>query len=121
MKHILTSIAFFFSLVLAPALAHAGAPVEGSWYTKDAEATIEIKVSDGVLTGKLAASTDERAKIGTVILKDFVRDGDGWRGKMHAPKRGKIVDAYLMVKNGKLVIEVSAGLRTKTVTWTRAG
>ena len=121
MKHILTSIAFFFSLVLAPALAQAGAPIEGSWHTKDAEATIEISVRNGVLTGTLEASTDERAKIGTVILKDFVRDGDGWEGKMRAPKKGRVVDAHLTVKNGKLVIKVSAGMRTKTVTWTRAG
>ncbi len=121
MKHILTSIVLFFSLVFAPTLAQAGSPVEGRWHTKDAEATIEINVRDGVLTGTLEAATDERAKIGTVILRDFVRDGDGWKGKMRAPKKGRTVDAYLTVKNGKLVIKVSAGLRTKTLTWTRAG
>ena len=40
---------------------------------------------------------------------------------MRAPKKGRVVDAHLTVKNGKLVIKVSAGMRTKTVTWTRAG
>lgn len=121
MKHLLSSLAFILSLFLAPALVHAGEPVEGKWHTPTAEGTVDIDVEDGVLTGKLVESTKKKAKLGTLILRDFRKSGDGWKGKIYAPKRGKTADATLTLQNGKLVIKVAAGLRTKTIIWTRAG
>lgn len=120
MKHILTSLVFILSLVMGSNLAHAGSPVEGRWHTPKQEGTIEVKVDGGVLKGTLVGSEDKGAKLGTVILRDFVRSDNKWKGKIYAPKRGKVMDAELSLQNGKLVIKVSAGFRTKTIVWTKA-
>ena len=121
MKHLMSTLALVLSLLLAPAVVHADEPIEGRWHTPKAEGTVEIDVDGGVLTGKLVASTNENATLGTVILRDFRRSGDGWKGKIYSPKRGKTADATLTLEDQKLVIEVSAGLRTKTIVWTHAG
>lgn len=106
--------------LLGSSVAHAGSPLEGRWDTPKKEGTVEVTIQDGVLTGKLVESSHRKAKLGTVILRGFVRDGDKWVGKIHASKRNKTFDAELTLHGDKLSIEVSSGLVNKSVTWTRA-
>ncbi|MEM1084386.1 MAG: DUF2147 domain-containing protein [Verrucomicrobiota bacterium] len=108
------------ALLMMASLAHADLPIEGRWLTPKAEGTVEIKVDEGVLIGRLVASTNEKAKLGTVILRDFVRSGDRWTGKIYTPKHDRVLDAELSIRDGELIVKVSAGFRSKSVTWTRA-
>ncbi len=120
MKKSVFSLVFVLAILVVPAVTHANTPIEGRWHTPNAEGTVEIKVAEEALSGKLVASSNIRAKLGTVILRDFVRDGDKWKGKRYVPKRDKILDAQLSLHGGKLVVKVSAGLRHKSIIWTRA-
>jgi uncharacterized protein (DUF2147 family) len=79
-----------------------------------------IMTEDAASTSTLVESTHSKAKPGTKILRGFNRDGHEWVGNIYVPKRRKTLNAELTLKDGKLAIEVSAGLRTKSVVWTRA-
>ena len=118
MKHLLSPLVLLLSLLM-PAAAQAGAPVEGRWHTGQKGGVVEIDVEDGVLRGKLVASKDRRAKLGTVILRRFVKRGGVWVGKIYAPKRDRVVDAKLKLNDGEINIEITAGRMQKSVTWTR--
>lgn len=113
------SVAVFLVLI-GTSVARAGSSLEGRWNTPDEASTIEVSIKDGILTGTLVASTEPRAKLGTVILRGFVRRGDKWVGKIYVPKKDRTADAEATLKDGKLTIKVSAGLRSKSVVWTRA-
>jgi len=111
----------FLTLLCVMASTASGAlPLEGRWLTPEGEGTVEIRVVNGVLEGELVASTNKQAKLGTLILRDFVRSGDGWKGRLYAPKHDRTLNAELALRDGKLVIKVSAGIRSQSVIWTRA-
>lgn len=109
-----------FLFVLGSSVSHAGTPIEGRWHTPKQEGTVEVTIANGVLTGTLVESTNPEAKLGMVILRGFVRNGETWEGEIYLPKRDKTMDAELTLKDGRLEIEVSSGLRSKSITWTRA-
>ena len=81
---------------------------------------VEIKKEGDVYNGTVVKSDVEKA-IGKVVLRDFKKDGDEWKGKFYAVKRDRMVDATLK-PTGEDAMEmvVSAGPRTKTVPMTRA-
>jgi len=120
MKLQLSSMMKVLALFCMATLAHASSPIEGRWHTPGKEGTVEIEISDKVLSGKLVASTHEEAKIGAKILRDFVSNGKSWKGKVYIPKKDKTLDAELSLQDGSLKMKVSAGLRSKSIIWTRA-
>jgi uncharacterized protein (DUF2147 family) len=102
-----------------PATAQATAGVAGKWHTPEDGGVIEVKENSGVVTGTLVASDNPQAPLGTTILRGFTKRGDVWVGTIYAPKRGRTAEATLRLDGDKLVIEVQAGMRTKTIVWTR--
>ena len=82
-------------------------------------AEVEIKKEGDVYNGTVTKSDVEKA-IGKVVLRDFKKDGDEWKGKFYAAKRDRLVDATLKsAGDDTMEMVVSAGRRTKTVSMTR--
>lgn len=104
----------------APVAAQA-ASIEGRWCTGKDDAVIEVSVSGGTLSGKLVATSEKRAKLGTTILRDFKKEGTVWKGTLYAPRRSKNLPAELTQQGDALHITVQSPLGEKSVEWTRGG
>ena len=65
---------------------------------------------------QLKPNYNPKAKIGTVILRDFQKKGNVWKGKLYAVKRGRLV-ASIKPSNDALNITVYASFITKSLTW----
>ena len=115
MKMLLISIVLLFV-----SLGQDQDDITGVWKMAENNAEVEIKKEGDVYNGTVVKSDVEKA-IGKVVLRDFKKDGDEWKGKFYAVKRDRMVDATLK-PTGEDAMEmvVSAGPRTKTVPMTRA-
>ena len=85
-----------------------------------ADEDIETYQKEGSWFGKVIASDNPKAKIGTDILRGFTQKNGEWKGKIFAAKRGKIMDAVIQPAKDLLNITVSAGFISKTLEWKRA-
>jgi len=91
----------------------------GVWLTGEENTHIETYQKNGLWYGKIVNSDNPKAKIGKIILKDFVQADDKWKGKLYAAKRDKLMDAVIIPSSDELKITVYAGFLKKKLTWTR--
>jgi len=91
----------------------------GVWSTGEENTQIETYQKDGLWYGKIIFSDNPKAKIGKIILKDFVKADDKWKGELYAAKRDKLMDAVIIPSSVELIITVYAGFIKKNLTWTR--
>ncbi|MEO1255358.1 MAG: DUF2147 domain-containing protein [Bacteroidota bacterium] len=93
--------------------------ITGVWKMAENNAEVEIKKEGDVYNGTVVKSDVEKA-IGKVVLRDFKKDGDEWKGKFYAVKRDRMVDATLKsAGENAMEMVVSVGRRTKTVPMAR--
>ncbi len=93
--------------------------ISGVWKMAENNAEVEIKKEGDIYNGTVVKSDVEKA-IGKVVLQDFKREGDEWKGKFYAAKRDRLVDATLKSTGGDAMeMVVTAGRRSKTVPMTR--
>ena len=91
----------------------------GIWLTGEENTLIETYQKDDLWYGKIISSDNPKAKIGKIILKDFVKADDKWEGELYAAKRDKLMDAVIIPSFDELKITVYAGFIKKKLTWTR--
>ncbi len=112
-----------------------GNQILGVWSTDDGDSKIEIVKCGDNYCGSIKSMTnprnDERNSdaslrnrplVGLQVLTGFKYAGsNSWTGgTLYAPKRGKAMSARLKLSaQDSLNIMVSAGLASRTVTWTR--
>jgi uncharacterized protein (DUF2147 family) len=132
MKSTLLLVLAFAGLLLAQP---DGNQILGIWNTDDGDSKIEIvKCGDnycGSIKSMKAPRNDERNSnaslrnrplVGVQILTGFKYAGsNSWTGgTLYAPKRGKAMSAKLKLSTqDSLDITVSAGVSSRTITWTR--
>jgi uncharacterized protein (DUF2147 family) len=93
--------------------------IVGIWDVPENETQVDIKKEGNIYRGIIIKSQKEEA-IGKEILRE-VKEKDGkWEGKLYAIKKDRLLDAMLTLNGDNLEIEISAGIRGKTVIWTRA-
>ncbi len=91
----------------------------GNWKLSEDNTQIEIVKSGDAYNGTVVDS-DIKEVIGKVVLKDFKKQGDVWKGKFYAARKNRLLDATLKeTGNNTLEMKVSAGPRSKTLTMTR--
>lgn len=95
-------------------------PLKGTWLTGEDNTKIETYEKEGAWYGKIVSSDNPKAKIGLDILRGFKQEGDTWKGKIFAAKRGKILDAKIDPAKDVLSIEASLGFMSRTLKWKRA-
>lgn len=108
------------ALLCFPLSLSAQSPLDGTWETGEDNTVVEVSEQGGVVTGKLVSSDNAKAKVGTEILRNFSLVNGVWTGSLYAPKRGKEYKATIAPSADTLNINVSAGIGSKKVTWTRA-
>jgi hypothetical protein len=91
--------------------------ISGTWNTGDQNTMVKIEQADGVYTGTIISSDNDKAEPGTLIMKDVKPKKDKLEGKLFAIRKGKWLDAELLPSDDKLVITISVGFRGKTVEW----
>ena len=91
--------------------------LQGRWLTGEENTIVETYQKEGKWQGKIVASDNPNAKIGTHILQDFEKKEGLWIGKIFAIKRGKLLDATIKPEDDALQISVSAGFITKELKW----
>jgi len=103
----------------------AQAPVKsdaiiGVFTNTDGDRKMEIYKDNGEYFGKLVASSNAEAKIGTVVLKNFIYTYGKWEGKIYLPGKNSNFNATLELTNPQtLKIKVKVGIISKTKIWTR--
>ncbi len=120
--------------------AWAAEPITGRWVTQDKAAVVAIAPCGAALCGRIerflvppAQGNDQRdvnnpdpAKrtrklLGTAILSGLAADGDGWRGQVYDPKKGKTYTAKLRRKaDGTLEVKGCLGPFCQAQVWKRA-
>src|SRR5262245_2951958 len=139
-----SAAAVLLALGLAAVEAGAATSPVGLWQIVDdktgrLESTVRIEERDGVLQGTLATlvePNDERGRpkvcgrcsgadkdrplTGFVIIRNFVADGDRYRGQILDPEDGKTYRAELWVEGEDLKVRGYLGIFYRTQTWHRA-
>lgn len=112
MKFIFTCYTVFLSLTI-----HAQESLTGIWHIGRDDTKIEITNKNGVHEGRIVASANANAKIGTLILKDVRSVNGNWKGEIYIHKIKKWLDADLKLAEDKLLVTVKSGWMSKTVEW----
>lgn len=112
-------IASLFALLLfAFGLSAQTTPI-GVWNTGAQDTKVEISEANGAYVGNIISSDNSEVKIGKQLLKDLKPAGEGWQGKLYAPKKEQWLDAKLQEKGNHLMITVGSGWMSKTLEWTK--
>ena len=104
-----------FSLAQPPANNLAGI-----WKNDEQPVWIEIVQQNDNLTGTFSRVEHHPDLEGKVMLQDFTKTGDTWKGEIFAVRLGEFKAATLQVKHPEhLTISVKVGFMQRTVSWTR--
>jgi len=113
-------------LTLVAALAAPAAlagEIAGIWKHSEEPGWMEIRVEDGVASGKVVRNDAHPERVGREILKGLARDksADGmWRGQVYAERLGEYKDAEVSLPEpDALQIKVKVGFMSRTVNWVR--
>lgn len=109
-----------FSMVLAQSQNTAsGTFMIGDWKGDD-EKVIRIYEEHGQFFGKPVYASGELGE--KLILKDIEFKNEQWQGMIFVPKRQKYYKVSIrQVADGELKMKVSAGMISKTLTWSKVG
>lgn len=112
------SIAVLFVLFFGAITINAQS-IEGLWNTGNENTIVKISKVNSSYQGKIHSSENPKAKKGIVLVKDIVKSGNIYNGKIYVAKRNKWLAAKFEPKNEKLYVTVSAPFGSKKVTWTK--
>lgn len=112
--------AVFLMVLFTSFSAYTQSPIEGVWATGKDNTMIEIRGTDDVLEGKIQASDNPKAEVGTRIIKNLREDDGSYKGELYIIKMQRWVHATFSPNGEKLIVTVSAGFRSKTIEWERA-
>lgn len=127
-------------IALAIALpADAAGPITGRWLTADGSAVVAIAPCGAALCGRIARlnkgpangpaidanNPDPKLKtrplLGMAVLTGLTASGDGWKGSIYDPKKGKTYKATVTRDGAKLKIQACVAVFCQTIGWTAAG
>lgn len=95
--------------------------IEGLWNTGKENTVVKIEKVNNTYDGTIYASDNFNAKIGNILVKDILKSGDSYKGKIYVIDRGEWYNAEFKPKKEQLVITVSSGFGKKVIEWDKAG
>jgi hypothetical protein len=93
--------------------------IVGTWITMEDNTKIQIEEEKGMLIGKIKSSDNPNAQVGKLILKDLVKSGNTWTGKIFAVKRKEWIDVEITSDNNSLNLKIQYGIVTRNLIWKR--
>ncbi len=112
-------LAILLVFLLATISIHAQS-IEGLWNTGKENTLISIKKKNNTYEGTIHSSDNSKAEAGKTLVKDVVKNGNIYKGKLYVVDKGEWYNAEFEPKNEKLAITVSNGLGKKEIEWKKA-
>jgi uncharacterized protein (DUF2147 family) len=107
-------------VIASPLYSQTQSPLLGIWDTGQENTHVEIFDEEGMLTGKIISSDNDKVKIGLVMLKDLEEKDGYWEGKIYSLRRKDWFDAEIRPNGNKLDLEVSTGFFSKSIKWKKS-
>jgi uncharacterized protein (DUF2147 family) len=92
----------------------------GTWNTLEDNTKIQILEQNGILIGKIKSSDNTKAQVGRLILKDLIKNGNSWSGKIFAVKKNEWYDVEITTKKNALNLKIQVGFLHKNLTWEKS-
>lgn len=89
----------------------------GTWNTLEDNTTIQIIEQKGILFGRIKASDNSKAQVGRLILKDLIKSGKSWTGKIFAVKKNQWYDVEITSEKNSLNLKIQVGFLHKNLIW----
>ncbi len=89
----------------------------GTWNTLEDNTTIQIIEQKGMLTGRIKSSDNTKAQVGRLILKDLIKSGNSWTGKIFAVKKNQWYDVGITSEKNSLKLKIHVGFVYKNLIW----
>lgn len=112
------SIAVLVMLLLGAVPMNAQS-IEGLWNTGNENTLVDIQKANDTYQGTISASDNSKVAKGKLLVKNVVKKGNTYKGKIYAIKRGKWYDAEFKPKNEQLLVTVLTGFGSKIMTWNK--
>ena len=94
--------------------------LSGYWKHESEPGWMEVRFEGEAGSGTVVRNDVYPERVGRLLLKDLVADGDGWRGQVYAQKLEEYKDAELSLQEpDRLKIKVKVGFISRTVEWHR--
>lgn len=107
-----------FIVSLVSIFQHSNDPnILGTWNTLEDNTKIEITEQKGVLFGRIKSSDNSKAQVGRMILKDLIKSGNSWTGKIFAVKKNEWYNVEITSKQNNLNLKIQVGFVHKNLTW----
>jgi len=94
--------------------------IVGTWNTLEDNTRIQIIEQKGVLTGRIQSSDNAKAQVGRLILKDLVKSGNAWTGKIYAVKKNQWYDVEITSAKNTLKLKIQVGFVNKNLIWEKS-
>jgi len=94
--------------------------IVGTWNTLEDNTAIQIIEQKGILFGRIKASDNSKAQVGRLILKDLVKSGNAWTGKIFAAKKNEWYDVEISSEKNRLKLKIKVGFVHKNLIWEKA-
>jgi len=92
----------------------------GTWKLPKGNVEIQMVEYGDIYTGTVVKADVEKA-VGKVLMQDFKKDGDVWKGKFYVARKDVLLDATLtLAEDDVLEMEIDAGRRKNTLKLTRS-
>jgi len=92
----------------------------GTWNTLEDNTRVQILEQNGILIGKIKSSDNTKAQVGRLILKDLIKNGNSWSGKIFAVKKNEWYDVEIISNTNKLNLKIQVGFLHKNLTWEKS-
>jgi uncharacterized protein (DUF2147 family) len=118
----LKAVLFTVVAALAAPTVLAG-EITGIWKHSEEPGWMEIRLEDGVASGKVIRNEAHPERVGRELLKGLTADESAkgtWRGQVYAERLGEYKDAEVSLpESDALQIKVKVGFMSRTVNWVR--
>jgi uncharacterized protein (DUF2147 family) len=94
--------------------------IVGTWNTLEDNTTIQIIEQKGMLTGRIKSSDNPKAQVGRLILKDLVKSGNEWTGKIFAVRKNEWYDVEISSEKNRLKLKIHVGFVHKNLIWQKS-
>ncbi len=92
----------------------------GTWDTLENNTKIQIVEEKGMLIGRIKSSDNTKVQVGKIILKDLIKTGNSWNGKIFSLKRNEWYDVEIIPQKNKLDLKIQIGFVHKSLTWEKS-
>lgn len=89
----------------------------GTWNTMNENTKIQIIEQKGLLIGRIKSSDNSKAQVGRLILKDLIKTGNSWSGKIYVVKKNEWCDVDITSKKNMLHLKIQIGFINKSIIW----